>query len=374
VITTKIQEIKNSRFSKKRNLEKSSTTATSKKTIALNNTIDRFDNPANTLEKNLENEKSDIKRTTANKEKGDVEINKELVINEILGKEEEAEKTTSKESNKSSRKWSIQPQIAPLVYNSISGNSSIEATFDNEVQSTEAGISYGVKIAYQASPKWKIRSGISTANVDVFTNKIFDGSLRRGDINSIEFDNFDPIINDISNPIDAPVTQNPNNSGGGRTPESPAISQNPPSRTPAPPVTNDQEQQSETPPIQRDDLEGEIQQQISYIEIPIEFSYKLLDKRFGTSIITGISTFILSQNNTEILFNQGRERRITGESNNLNTTSFSGNFGIGLDYKITQNIQISIEPTVKFQFNVFESSTDFNPYIFGVYSGIKFRL
>jgi len=94
-------------------------------------------------------------------------------------------------------------------------------------------------------------------------------------------------------------------------------------------------------PTNDSNSEGVLQQQINYIEIPLELTYRVVNKRFGTSLIGGISTFILSQNNNEIFFNQAENSSLIGTSNNLNTTSFSGNFGIGL---------------------------------FGVYSGIKFNL
>jgi len=268
-------------------------------------------------------------------------VEKQLVINEITKDDlNTKEKVTS---NESSKKWSIQPQIAPLVYNSTSGNSSIEADFENQVKSTDAGISYGIKIAYQASPKWQIRSGVSTANINVFTNQILDQSLSSGKISSVQFKD-----EEIELTLDPPVSAN-----------------DPTGRTD---LTSGQET---TPPKP---TEGVLQQQISYIEIPIEFTYRLLNKRFGTSIIGGASAFVLNQNNNEVFFEQLGNVESVGRSNNLNSTSFSGNLGLGLDYKITKTILISVEPTIKFQFNAFDSSTDFNPYIFGVYSGIKFNL
>ncbi len=284
-------------------------------------------------------------------------IDENLIINNITGVQND-EKNESESFKNFKRKWSIQPQIAPLVYNSISGNSSIEANFQNNVASTNAGISYGVKIAYQASSKWQIRSGISTANVAVFTNQITDQSLFRGGVSSIQFEDFE---NELSQPQAEPLPQ----------------SEEVVNESPSPIVVEDSEQQptnsdAEIPTANA--TEGILQQQINYIEIPVEFTYQILNKRFGATFIGGVSTFILNQNNNEIFFEESGNKRLVGSSNNLNNTSFSGNVGIGLNYKITDKIKINIEPTIKIQFNAFDKSTDFNPYIFGVYSGIILKL
>lgn len=284
-------------------------------------------------------------------------IDENLIINNITGVQND-EKDEGESVKNLKRKWSIQPQIAPLVYNSISGNSSIEASFQNNVASTNAGISYGVKIAYQATSKWQIRSGISTANVAVFTNQITDQSLLRGGVSSIQFEDFE---NELSQPQ------------AESQPESEEIV----SESPSPVVVENSAQQptnSEVESPTANVAEGVLQQQINYIEIPVEFTYQILNKRFGATFIGGVSAFILNQNDNEIFFEESGNKRLIGSSNNLNSTSFSGNVGIGLDFKITDKIKISVEPTFKIQFNAFDSSTDFNPYIFGIYSGMKFDL
>ncbi len=347
-------------------------------------TAETVNNPFNALQKAITNSKSQettIKQEIKNQETKSTikdlkslpkevltiiaeadtlpKINENLIINNITGVQND-EKDEGESVKNLKRKWSIQPQIAPLVYNSISGNSSIEASFQNNVASTNAGISYGVKIAYQASSKWQIRSGISTANVAVFTNQITDQSLFKGGVSSIQFEDFE---NELSQPQPQAEPR----------PQSEEVV----NELSSPIVVEDSEQQPTNSDVESPTAnitEGILQQQINYIEIPVEFTYQILNKRFGATFIGGVSTFILNQNNNEIFFEESGNKRLIGSSNNLNSTSFSGNVGVGLNYKITDKIKINIEPTIKIQFNAFDKSTDFNPYIFGVYSGIILKL
>lgn len=278
--------------------------------------------------------------TNANRTEDNSRIIEEIIKQEVV----EKEKNELKEKK---QKWSIQPQVASLVYNSFSGNSSIEASFSNSVSSTTTGISYGIKIAYQASKKWQIRSGVSTANVNLFTNSITNQSLLDGAISSIQFENSGTEL--ASPQLEESSVESPD-----------SMSENPRSNTDE--LTS------------QDTQKGVLQQQIRYVEIPVEFTYRIINKRFGSSFIGGVSAFVLRKNNNSILFETSQNSRFSGSSNNLNNTSFSGNLGLGLDYKLTTKISISLEPTLKIQFNAFDKSTNFNPYIFGVYSGVIFKL
>ena len=61
-------------------------------------------------------------------------------------------------------------------------------------------------------------------------------------------------------------------------------------------------------------------------------------------------------------------------ANNLNNTSFSANFGVGVDYNISEKININLEPTFKYQINTFNNTSgDFQPFFIGVYTGLSFK-
>ena len=106
--------------------------------------------------------------------------------------------------------------------------------------------------------------------------------------------------------------------------------------------------------------------------MPLELEYRLLDKKFGINVIGGFSTFILSEN--EIYADVNGISTLIGEANNINNTSFSANFGLGMDYSLSKQWNINLEPTFKYQINTFNNTTgDFKPFFIGVYTGLSFK-
>ena len=315
----------------------------------------------------------DFKRTPQEDSSKDLEKNIEKDQQKALKSHLAITKENKKTPTKVDRKnWSIQPQIAPLAYNSLSGGSSINSDFSNNPQTSEAALSYGIRIAYQLSNKIQIRSGISTASINLATNDIFSSSLASNNT-AILFNNSDAVSNLIgeeafSNLDEFTGRSFPPTVSPSSTPENSEELNDPNSFGPLNGIP------SSGDPISSTRTTGSLQQQINYIEIPLEVSYRLLNKQLGISLIGGVSSFILTQKNDQLLFEISGNTTEIGEAKNLNNTSFSGNFGIGLDYKIAPNIKLSVEPIFKLQFNAFDSNTEFDPYLFGIYSGIKFDL
>ena len=266
-------------------------------------------------------------------------------------------KVEEKETKKTSKNWSIQPQLAPLIYNSFSKGSPIAQNFADNDQSTSADLSYGVKIAYQFSNKLSVRTGISTASVNIITNEVGVSTTNTG---TESFGSLDGIagITDLNSP------NNPVNNGGGL-----GVNSKPPPNSLIPDKTN-----GNVPLFDDNTVDGSLVQDLNYIEIPLELAYQLINKKIGLQLIGGMSTFLLNKDDDQVIFRSDNQEDTQGTINNLNRTSFSGNFGVGLDYNIAPNFKISVEPVLKVQFNAFNDNTDFNPYIFGIYSGIKFRL
>ena len=105
--------------------------------------------------------------------------------------------------------------------------------------------------------------------------------------------------------------------------------------------------------------------------MPLEVTYKVLDKKFGIDFIGGMSTMILNRN--EIYLQSSELNVKIGEANNLNNVHFSGNIGLGFKYDIFRRLEARIEPVFKYQINTFNNDAgNFKPYVFGVYSGINF--
>ena len=65
---------------------------------------------------------------------------------------------------------------------------------------------------------------------------------------------------------------------------------------------------------------------------------------------------------------------LIGEANNINSTSYSANFGLGLDYSLSKQWNINLEPQFKYQLNTFNNTSgNFRPFFIGVYTGLSFK-
>ena len=116
---------------------------------------------------------------------------------------------------------------------------------------------------------------------------------------------------------------------------------------------------------------GHISQTMGFIEVPVEVSYKLLDRKFGIEIVGGMSTMFLNENNLSVVSN-GMQASM-GKADNLNDVSFTSNIGLGFKYKFWKSFEANVEPKFKYQLNTFSDDTNgFKPYFIGIYSGINF--
>jgi hypothetical protein len=111
---------------------------------------------------------------------------------------------------------------------------------------------------------------------------------------------------------------------------------------------------------------------MSFVEVPVEVKYALLDKKLGINVIGGVSTLLLTENS--IILDSPELFTELGEATNINDVSFSTNFGIGIDYQFSKEIEFNLEPMLKYQLNTFSGNTgNFRPYSVGVYTGVSFR-
>ena len=117
---------------------------------------------------------------------------------------------------------------------------------------------------------------------------------------------------------------------------------------------------------------GDLHQNLGFFEIPVELSYALVDKRLRLNLIGGVSTLLLDTNSLSL---NGPDSNINlGAANNLNNISISGNFGLGVDYSLQNNLHLTLEPILKYQFNTFRNpSSGIAPYMIGFYSGLTFK-
>ena len=262
----------------------------------------------------------------------------DLPIANLRAKDEE---TQISEKSITSRKLKVSTMAAPIYYNNMGSGNAIDQRFADNENSSEITLSYGINFAYQISEKIKIRTGISKVDMSYNTNNIaFTATVNPVALSGINYGDNIPNFR-IENTIGRPFSNVSASAEFNRA-------------SLASPTT------------------GYLNQQIGFIEVPLEIEYVIVDKKIGINIIGGGSTLFLDRN--MISLNSADFSTNLGASNNLNNLSFTTNIGVGFDYNISPKFELNLEPIFKYQMNAFNGNTsNVNPYFFGVYSGFSFK-
>jgi len=261
---------------------------------------------------------------------------KTSIFDAIAAKDEETEKDNS------SGKWTIGPRVAPVFFSSLSQGSPIHSSFLNNAKSGNVNLSYGLAVTYNISKKVRFRSGVHKVDFGYDTKDVSFSSSLNGATNAI-IDNIDYSLSSRN------LVVRSNTSSGKIASE------------------NAQDVSGPDP-----SLNGKMIQEFGYLEVPLELTYQILNKKFGVNVIGGVSSLFLV-NNSVMLESDGIATKM-GEANNLNELNVSTNFGIGVSYQLNNSLQLSLEPMFKYQLNTFsEAAGNFQPFSMGVYSGLNFK-
>ncbi|MFY7987955.1 MAG: hypothetical protein ACOVNP_03665 [Flavobacterium sp.] len=257
-------------------------------------------------------------------------------LEELLKEKEDGKNEDEKEEKRS--KWAISTNASPVYFNSLAEGSSIDEQFNSNSKNYTTTLSIGLAGSYAINDKLSLKTGVNSINLSYNTNDVLFESRMR------EVDNNIPTISRNANASNMVFS-----SKNGTVNE----------------ISGDVEN------VIIDNNIGALKQNISYIEVPLELSYKLIDKKFGVEIIGGMSTLFLNQNNISLVTN-GLEMEV-GRANNLNNIHFSSNVGLGFKYSFWNNFNANFQPMFKYQINTFnQNSGNFKPYFIGLYSGISF--
>lgn len=282
------------------------------------------------------------KDTTGASESADIEEDskKSLLDEATRIKDVNAQDEELKEKEVIANRWNVGAVAAPVYYGDF-GGSGIDPQFKDNAKTSDVNLSYGVQVSYAVTPKFKVRTGVSNVDLNYNTQDIsFTPSNSARTLQGIDFSqnaSFLDITDRVNPSSAAPEVTEDGFGQGGNTFSS-----------------------------------GEIQQNVGYIEIPLEAIYVLSDKRLGVELIGGMSTLVL--NNNEIFLESNGLRTNLGTSNALNDVSFTTNLGLGLNYKVTEKVKLNIEPSLKYQLNAYKNSAgEFKPYYVGLYTGVNYR-
>ncbi|WP_420571347.1 hypothetical protein [Kordia sp.] len=306
-------------------------------------------NNTNTANSSSSNTDATANTETTNSETAIAEVKKEDEIKKSLLDEindlHDLEKDKTEVAEQNRRRWTISPNASPIYYNTLSNGSPIDETFADNTKSGDLNFSYGVNVGYDVSKRLTVRSGIHKVDYSYNTKDIaLVPSINGNELTTIAFKTdgvaFDIQDRQVNAPSDAAFSQ--------------------------------YQLPSTESSIIRKQIEGNLNQRMSYIEVPVELKYAVVDKKLGVNVIGGVSTLLLTENS--IILDSPELYAELGEATNVNDVSFSTNIGLGIDYKVSDKIEVNFEPMLKYQLNTFSGNTgNFKPYSVGVYTGVSFR-
>lgn len=260
-------------------------------------------------------------------------LNKELLFASNAKSNPEKEKKKKKRTDFD--RFHLSAFASPLAFNTFVGNSMLADEMSQYKTENSVTLAYGIKGAYSLSPILKLRTGVSVVGLEQITNQV-------------------PIAVDITERHELSSVDKFNNvkyNGNIRIDNhSPANS------------------------LMEMELSGRmgygsIQQQASYIEIPVEAELSLFQTNsIGISATGGGSTWLLSKNKIYVHIDDYTQE--LGEASNLNKVSFSANAGLKFDLSLTENVKLNVEPNFRYLINPVNNIDKYNPYTVGVNAGV----
>lgn len=108
-----------------------------------------------------------------------------------------------------------------------------------------------------------------------------------------------------------------------------------------------------------------------YIELPILVRYKIVDRKLGLDVLSGVSTNFLVGNKTSIV--QAQNNLWTGSTDDISPMLYNATLGLGLNYNFYRNFSFNLEPTFKYSIATESSIISRYPYSFAVFAGFTYR-
>ena len=117
---------------------------------------------------------------------------------------------------------------------------------------------------------------------------------------------------------------------------------------------------------------SDVSQQLKYLEIPIQATYKLIDKKLSVGVTGGISSNFLVGNSATVTENGIALSR--GNTDNIRNVLYSGSAGVEFGYDLGNKLILTVEPRIK-QFMNSVSVNDLvniKPMQLGIFTGIAY--
>ncbi len=118
-------------------------------------------------------------------------------------------------------------------------------------------------------------------------------------------------------------------------------------------------------------IEPALYQTFEMVKMPFMIEYSLLDERFNINMIGGVNANLLV--NEGIYMEQAESSQRIGSTRELRKLSYSGTFGLGFKYDVSEKAQLFMEPSFDYYITSLSSDNSYQtfPYYFGFFSGVS---
>jgi len=114
-----------------------------------------------------------------------------------------------------------------------------------------------------------------------------------------------------------------------------------------------------------------VTQFFDYLELPVTLKYKIVDRKMDFSLMGGMVTNFLVNN--EAILNVDGNSESLGTTSGINKVNYLGSVGLGLEFPVVRNVAISLEPRFRYYLNPIDRSQIIvHPYSFGVFAGFSY--
>ena len=229
-------------------------------------------------------------------------------------------------STKNSGRWSIKAEFSP-VFNNQGQNSGQAGTLNNyyvglsgnaipQETKTENTLSGGMVAGYKVNRRLVIKSGVMYSNMKQTTSNISIMSTSQ--------------VSGLSG--------------------SSALASTPSGQVSLSKVTGSQMESVLNSSAMLDNkavytVGSQLKQELRYIEVPVQATYKLVDRKVSIGLNGGISTNILVGN--KALLSENGNQIGEGETSALRNVVYSGSVGLEIGYELSNRITLTVEPRFK---------------------------
>jgi hypothetical protein len=256
--------------------------------------------------------------------------------------------------NKTSH-WSISALATPTYYGKINSGSD---ELSKQIKSSEqAVVSYsgGVALAYKVNKRFSIQSGLfySSVGQEVDGVNSFAGFQKYD--NTKGGHNFEVLTTNgtiYTNNADVFLSVNGNSNRL---------------------ITNYNKDVFDPQKASLDYISNTMQQNFSYLELPVFVRFKVIDKTVDFNLIGGLSYNMLLENSVYTVIDGNKY--MIGTTQDMNMFSISSSLGMGMEYNFSGKLSLNLEPTFRYYLNTFDNvyGSSFHPFSFGIFSGISYK-